>query len=136
MPAKKGKQYEETFPLKLTVKQRESLIQATRLTAGLKKRIQETPNDQQVAEFTKKDLEKMDEEIYTAIALAPPAHKKRLCAVLEKVDDLLDKLDEKLLDVKRQAVAKSGAIYQLKVTLKEHRSADLATDSSAGLHAG
>ena len=80
MPAKKGKQHEETFPLKLTVKQRESLIQATRLTAGLKKRIQETPNDQQVAEFTKKELEKMDEEIYTAIALAPPAHKKRLCA--------------------------------------------------------
>jgi hypothetical protein len=119
MPAKKGKQSEETFPLKLTVKQKESLIHATRLIAGLKKRIQETPNNQQFAEFTKKELEKIDEEIYTALAFAPPADKKRLSAVLEKVDDLLDKLDQKALDVERRAVAKAGAIYQFKVTLKE-----------------
>ena len=41
MPAKNGKQPDEKFPLKLTVKQRESLVQATRLTMGLKTRIKE-----------------------------------------------------------------------------------------------
>ena len=34
MPAKKRKQPDEKYPLKLTVKQRESLVPATRLTMG------------------------------------------------------------------------------------------------------
>ena len=41
MPAKKEKQPDEKFPLKLTVKQRESLVHATRLPMGLKTRIEE-----------------------------------------------------------------------------------------------
>lgn len=41
MQAKNGKQPDEKLPLKLTVKQRESLMQASRLTMGLKTRIKE-----------------------------------------------------------------------------------------------
>ena len=119
MPAKKRKQPDEKFPLKLTEKQRESLVHATRLAMGLKTRIKEASKDQQFVEFTKKELEKMGEEIYTSLSYVPPADRKRLNAALDEIDDLLDDLEGKHLMEKRQAAHKSGAIYQFKVTLKE-----------------
>jgi len=118
MPAKKRKQPDEKFPLKLTVTQRKSLVDATRLTLKVKKKIKEAPTDQQFIAFTKKELEKMDEEIYTSLASAPPAQRKRLNAVLDQIGDLLDELEGTRLNEIRQAVGKSGAIYQFKVTLK------------------
>ena len=90
MPAKKRKQPDEKYPLKLTVKQRESLVHATRLAMGLKTRIKEAAKDQQFVEFTKKELERMGEEIDTSLAYAPPADRKRLNAVLDKIGDLLE----------------------------------------------
>jgi len=119
MPAKKGKQPDEKYALKLTAKQRDSLVHAIRLTLGLKKKIEESPDDQQFVEFTKKELERMGEEIDTSLASAPSADRKRLNAVLDKIDDLLDYLEEKHLMEKRKAVDRSGAIYQFKVTLKD-----------------
>jgi hypothetical protein len=119
MAAKKGKQPDERFPLKLTVKQRDSLLHATRLPTGIKVRITQASAEQPIVEFTKKELEKMAEEVYTSLAYAPPADRKRLSAVLDEIDDLLDALEEKHLDEKRHAVDKSGAIYQFKVTLKD-----------------
>ena len=89
MPAKKGKQPDEKFPLKLTVKQRESMMQATRLTMGLKTRIKKASKDQQFVEFTKKELEKMGDEIDASLVYVPPAHRKQLNAVLNKIGDLL-----------------------------------------------
>src|SRR5271157_4401112 len=64
MPAKKRKQPDEKYPLKLTVKQRESLVHATRLAMGLKTRIKAASKDQQFVEFTKQELEKMGEETW------------------------------------------------------------------------
>jgi hypothetical protein len=63
---------------------------------GLKTRIMVASEDQQFVEFTKKELEKMGEEIYTSLAYVPPAHRKQLNAALDKIDDLLDDLEEKL----------------------------------------
>ena len=119
MPAKKGKQPDEKYPLKLTVKQRESLVHATRLAMGLKTRIEEASKDQQFVEFTKKELEKLGDEIDSSLVYVPPAHRKRLNAVLNKIGDLLADLVVKRSMEKRQAVDKAGAIYQLKVTLNE-----------------
>ncbi len=119
MPAKQRKQPDEKYPLKLTAKQRESLVHATRLAMGLKTRIKEASKEQQFVEFTKKELERMGEEIYTSLAYVPPAHRKRLNAALDKIDDLLNDLEGKHLMEKRQAVHKSGAIYQFKVNLTE-----------------
>jgi len=95
MRAKKGKQRDEEFPLKLTVAQRKSLVDATRLTLRLKKKIKEAPADRQFIEFTKHELDNMDEEIYTSLAYVPSAHRKRLNAVLDQIDDLLDDLEGK-----------------------------------------
>jgi hypothetical protein len=86
---------------------------------GLKTRIKEASKDQQFVEFTKKELEKMGEEIYTSLAYVPPDDRKRLNAALDEIDDLLDDLEGKHLTEKRQAAPRSGAIYQFKVTLKE-----------------
>jgi hypothetical protein len=119
MPAKKPKQPDEKYPLTLTAKQRESLVHATRLPMGLKTRIKAASKDQQFVEFTKKELDKMGEEIYTSLAYAPPDDRKRLNAALDKIDDLLDDLEGKHLTEKRHAVPKSGGVYQFKVTLKE-----------------
>jgi len=96
MPAKKRKQPDEKYPLKLTVKQRESLVHSTRLAMGLKTRIKEASKEQQFVEFTKKELEKMGDEICTSLAFAPPAHTKRLRTVLGRIADLLDDMEEKL----------------------------------------
>ena len=119
MSAKKRKQPDEKYPLKLTAKQRESLVHATRLAMGLKTRIKEASKDQHFVEFTKKELEKMGEEIYTSLAYVPPDDRKRLNGALDEIDDLLDDLEGKHLMEKRLAAHKSGAIYQFKVTLKE-----------------
>ena len=119
MPAKKRNQPDENYPLKLTEKQRESLVHATRLAMGLKTRIKEAAKDQEFVEFTRKELEKLGEEIYTSLAYVPPDDRKRLNATLDEIDDLLDDLEGKHLMEKRQATHKSGAIFQFKVTLKE-----------------
>ena len=71
MPAKKRKQPDEKYPLKLTAKQRESLVHATRLAMGLKTRIKEASKDQQFIEFTKKELEKLGDEIDSSLDLCP-----------------------------------------------------------------
>jgi len=96
MPAKKGKQPDEKFLLRLTSKQRESVVNATRLTLRLKTRIEEAAAERHFVEFTKKELVKMGEEIYTYLAFAPPAHTKRLKTVLGRIADLVDDLEEKL----------------------------------------
>jgi hypothetical protein len=119
MPAKKRKQPDEKYPLKLTVKQRESLMQATRLAMGLKTRIKKASKDQQFVEFTKKELEQMLGEIDISLDYATPSDQKRLNAVVDKIFDLLADIEEKQLRDKRQASTKPGAIYQLKVTLNE-----------------
>jgi hypothetical protein len=68
MPARKNKQPVEMFPLKLTLKQRETLVHATRLTTGIKVRIKEAPGDQKFVEFTRKDLERLEDEIDASLA--------------------------------------------------------------------
>src|SRR5215469_11139096 len=117
MPARKGKQPDESFPLNLTARQRESLVHATRIRRGMKTRIKEASPDRKFVEFTKKELEHMENEIDVSLAYAPPADRKRLNAVLDRIDDLLADMEEKQLTEKRQAVAKGGGIYQFRVTL-------------------
>src|SRR5947209_1972257 len=119
MPARTGKQPDESFPLNLTARQRESLVHSTRIRMGIKTRIKEASPDQKFVEFTKKELAEMENEIDISLAYSAPADTKRLNAVLEKIYDLLADIEEKELVEKRQAVAKSGAIYQFKVTLKD-----------------
>ena len=63
MPSKQGKKPDEKYPLKLTEKQRESLVHATRLAMGLETRITEASKTQQFFEFTWKELDQMEEKL-------------------------------------------------------------------------
>jgi len=117
MPARKNKHPVEKFPLNLTSKQRNSLVHATRLPRGIKTRIEETPLNQRLVEFTRKELEKMAKEIDKSLDFALPDDRKRLNSVIDKLDDLLADIEDKALTQRRQASDESGAIYQFNVTL-------------------
>ena len=68
----KSKKGGEQYPLKLTDKEREAIIHATRLRRGLKDRIAQA-DDTPIIGFTKKELHEMDEEVETSLAFVPDA---------------------------------------------------------------
>ena len=71
--------------------------------------------------FTRKELDETASEVDIAVGFAPsPSYKKRLEAVLGKLEDILDALER----TSRSSPAARGAgkddrIYQLKITLKD-----------------
>jgi hypothetical protein len=116
----KSKEGEDQYPLTLTDKQREALLSATRLRRGLKNRIGQAPEDTQTIGLTRKELDEMAEEVDTSLAFAPSPFKKRLEAVLGKLDDLLDALEEdEPGEPGPEPAEPTGRIYQLKITLKD-----------------
>jgi hypothetical protein len=92
-PPSEAKKGGECFPVKLTEKQREAMMGATRLRRGLKNKIGDVPEGTQFVEFTRKELDQMASELEIAIGFAPPTYKKRLVAVLASIKDLLGELD-------------------------------------------
>jgi hypothetical protein len=84
----------EQYPVKLTEKQREALMSATRLRRGIKNKIGQVPTGTQFVEFSRKELDEMASEVAVAVGFAPaPSYKKKLVAVLAKIQDLVDDLD-------------------------------------------
>src|SRR5690606_16914052 len=82
-------------------------------------KIRQVPRSTQVVEFTREELDAVAEEVETSLALAPSPYKRRLVAVQEKLDDLLDALDPAEDEPGRAPVEPSDRIYQFKVTLKD-----------------
>jgi hypothetical protein len=116
----KSKKGEDQYPLKLTGPQREALIAATRLRRGLKTRLQQVPSGTQVIGLTRKELDETASEVDLAVEYAPNPYKKRLEAVMSKLEDLLDALEENgPLKPGRKGIEKADQIYQLKITLKD-----------------
>jgi hypothetical protein len=116
----KSNKGEDQYPIKLTDKQREALVHATHLRRGLKKRINQSPAGTQIIGFTKKELDEMAEEVETSLPFAPGPDKKQLLAVRDRIDDLLDLLeDEERVKPSRTDVPKAERLYQLKITLKD-----------------
>ncbi|WP_435017965.1 plasmid pRiA4b ORF-3 family protein [Tundrisphaera sp. TA3] len=117
--SKKG---EAIYSVTLTNTQRESLVAATRLRRGLKNKIGEAPEDTQAVGFTRKELDEMASEVDLAVEFAPPPYKKRLEAVMAKLEDLLDALEEdEPIKPGRKEAKGNNRIYQLKITLKDVR---------------
>jgi hypothetical protein len=111
---------DDQYPLKLTEQQREALIHATRLRGGLKNKIGQAGKGAQTIGFTEKELDEMAEEMDTSLAFAPSPFKKPLEAVLDKIDDLLNALEEpEPVQPGRKPAKVSDRIYRLKVTLKD-----------------
>lgn len=78
----------ETYPLKLTWHQRDSLIHCTQIKKKIKERLQEAGEGTQIVGFTRKELDHLNDQIAQASVDAPHPHRKRLVAVLHKVAEL------------------------------------------------
>jgi hypothetical protein len=116
----KSKTGEDQFPIKLTDKQREALLHATRLRRGLKNRLEQSPAGTQIIGFTKKELNEMAEEAETALPFAPGPDKKQLLVVRDRIDDVLESLEEdERVKPSRTDVPKADRVYQLRITLRD-----------------
>ncbi len=109
----------ESFPVKLTKLQREAMIVVTRLRRGIKNKIGEVPEGTQIVRFTRKELDETAGEVNTAIDFAPNPYKKRLVAVRDKIEGILDGLEEAKETSSRTSGKTPGGIYQFKITLKD-----------------
>jgi hypothetical protein len=119
---KRTKKADETYPLRLTQQQRESMIHATRIKNKLKERLQQAGDGTQVIGFTLKELDYLNDELGQAAMYAPGPDKKRLVAVLHKVTDLLSEEHAGVFEgvvpkIRKTAPKKGDLIYQFKITL-------------------
>jgi hypothetical protein len=119
LPAK-SKKGEDQYGIKLTDKQRESLIHCTELSKGLRGKIQQVGAATQTLGFTRDELDELASEVDLAVFEARPPHKQRLAAVYDKLESLLDALEDDAANEPRQPLShRTGTIYQFKVTLKD-----------------
>ena len=119
---KRSRKADETYPLRLTQQQRQSMIHATRIKNKVKERLQQAGSGTQVVGFTLKELDHLNDELGQAALYAPDSDKKRLIAVLHKVTDILSEehagVFEDVVPTTRTTAPKTGdLIYQFKVTL-------------------
>jgi hypothetical protein len=116
------KKVKETYPLKLTKQQRESMIHSTRIKHMLKVRLKKTGEGMQVVGFNRKELDHLNLELGRAALYAPSPEKKRLVAVLHRVANLLPEgltgsLKETKPNTRKNAPKKGDLINQFKITL-------------------
>jgi hypothetical protein len=108
------------FPLKITQLQRETLLKDPGLKLAIRRKIEQAEEGTQVIEFTKKELNHMQDEVGQAAYYAPSPHKQRFAAVLKKVDGILNDLQLEDFGIKRpkqRRRPKDGLLIQLKVSL-------------------
>lgn len=82
---KRTKKASETYPLKLTQQQRETLLQCTDLSRNLKKKIEQTDEGTQVIPVTWDELHKLNDACGNVAAYESSANEKRLMAVMDRV---------------------------------------------------
>ena len=123
---KRTKKAGETYPLKLTQQQRETLLQCTNLSRGLKKKIEQAGEGTQIVGVTWNELHKLNDEAGQAAIYAPNTDKKRLMAVMSRVVKFFEEEHAEVLNrfpEDRQATSQeSDLLYQFKITLLDiHR---------------
>ena len=115
----KSEKGEDRYGVKLTDKQRESLLHCTELSEGLGDKIRGAAGGPQTLGFTRDELDELASEVDLAVVDARSPHKQRLAAVLDKLELLLDDLDlDESDEPDRHLPERTGTIYQFKVTLK------------------
>jgi hypothetical protein len=87
---KRSKKASETYPLKLTPLQRETLLRCTQLGRGLENKIKRAGEGKQVVGVTWNQLDKIHDETARAAVCAPSADRNRLMAVQGRVDKFFE----------------------------------------------
>ena len=119
---KRTKKASETYPLKLTQQQRETLLQVTQLSRNLKKKIEQAGKGTQVVPVTWNELHKLNDESGQAAVSAPSADKKRLMSVMTRVVKFFEEEHAEVLDLdarttRKRRPTKSDLLFQFKITL-------------------
>jgi hypothetical protein len=119
---KPSKKANETYPLKLTQQQRESLIHGTRLKRALKNKLENTEEGTQIVGVTRNELNELYEESGQAAHYALSPHKKRLLAVQQKAAKFFEEEKTGIFSLEtpkksNRPSSKSDLLFQFKITL-------------------
>lgn len=122
--AKKSSQSPGAFPIKLTALQREALGQYTRVKASIKSRLSEADEGTQAVSFSQRELDHLEDELGQAAVYVPNPAKKRIVAVLKKVQDILNEqqlaaFGGQTLSQRKHPSSQSPLLFQFKITLQE-----------------
>ncbi|HEY4262899.1 MAG TPA: plasmid pRiA4b ORF-3 family protein [Schlesneria sp.] len=123
MSSKSTTRLNAAYPLSLTMMQRESLIQGTRIEMKLKNRLQEAGSGTRVVDLTRKELDHLNDELEISIDSAVGAEKKNLTAVLRRILELptanVDGSQSDPGSKITKSASKNKVVYQFKITLME-----------------
>ena len=115
----KSREGEDQYGVKLTDKQRESLLHCVELSKVLRDKIRGAAGGAQTLGFSRDDLDELASEVDLAVLYARTPHKKRLAAVFDRLEVLRDALDlDESDEPERHLPESTGTIYQFKLTLK------------------
>src|SRR5258708_4796631 len=78
---KRTKKASETYPLKLTQHQRETLLNYTQLSRTLERKIKQAGDGAQIVGVTWNELHKLNDATGEAAVYSPSVHKQRLMAI-------------------------------------------------------
>ena len=112
------------FQIKLTPHQREALSQYTRLKASIKRRLSEVDEGTRVVGFSRQELDHLEDELGQAAVYTPNPAKKRIVAVLKKVEDILNEQQLAAFGIstppkRRRPASPSFLLLQFKIALQE-----------------
>ncbi len=113
---KRTKKASETYPLKLTQQQRETLLNYTQLNRTLESKIKQAGEGTQIVGVTWNELNKLNEETGQAAVYAPSVHKKRLLAVQARLIKFFEAEHAEVFGwmspkTRRRRLTKSGLLY-------------------------
>ena len=119
---KRTKKASETYPLKLTQLQRETLLRLTQLSRNLKNKIKQAAVGTQVVPVTWNELHKLNDQTGEAAGIARNVDKKRLIAVMDRVIKFFEEEHAEIFDFqatahRRRRPAMTDLLYQFKITL-------------------
>jgi hypothetical protein len=119
---KPTKKANETYPLKLTQQQRESLIHGTRLKRALKNKLENAGDGTQSVGVTRNELNELYEESGQAAHYALSPHKKRLLSVQQKAAKFFEDEKAGIISLEtpktgNRPSSKSDLLFQFKITL-------------------
>ncbi len=119
---KRTKKASETYPLKLTQQQRETLLNYTQLGRTLKNKIKQAGDGTQIVGVTWNELHKLNDETGEAAAYAPSPHKRRLMAVQARLVKFFEAEHAEVFgwmspNTPRRRLTKTKLLYQFRITL-------------------
>ena len=119
---KPTKKANETYPVKLTQQQRESLVHCIRLSKKLKTKLANAGAGTQIFGVTRKELNELYDESGQAAHYALSPHKKRLLAVRQKAAKFFEEEKAGIFSMEtpktsKRPSSKSDLLFQFKITL-------------------